>query len=80
MLRLLTIVGFQVDVSTPDNPYKCSTRASTDSQGEMPFSQRTSGVAPLLPEHVAAAGGLVEPAGEDEQQVGEPVQVLARGV
>jgi hypothetical protein len=41
-----------------------------------PHQRDGSGVLAFLPEHVAAAGSLVDPAREDEQQVGKPVQVL----
>src|SRR5690606_14438828 len=44
----------------------------------LPRRVTTSGVATLLPQHVAAAAGAVEHAREHEEQIGQAVQVLPR--
>ena len=43
-----------------------------------PRGRQALPVLPLLPQHVAASGPLVEHAGEDEQVIRQPVEVLER--
>lgn len=87
MLNLLKAFGFKFGRAEEAGIVRCTldlqpAPARAWSQRARPgWRQRApSGVLALLPQHVASAGGLVQPAAEHEQQVGEAIEVLPCGV